>query len=143
MTSAYHIFVAYYCYFTFDSLYISITNANWNLFALHPVRILWFPIVCMNVINDPKRYLKCSYFNFAIWQFWVITFAYSQAAESGNLETFKRLYFAEPTRLAIQDIRGRTATHQAAARNRKNILEFIVAQGGGKYYFYRFVSMNI
>ncbi|XP_065161233.1 transient receptor potential cation channel subfamily A member 1 isoform X2 [Atheta coriaria] len=53
-----------------------------------------------------------------------------RAAESGNLETFKRLYFAEPTRLAIQDIRGRTATHQAAARNRKNILEFIVAQGG-------------
>lgn len=58
-----------------------------------------------------------------------------QAAESGNLETFKRLYFADPTRLAIKDSRGRTAAHQAAAKNRINILEFILAQGGGKLSF--------
>lgn len=55
-----------------------------------------------------------------------------QAAESGNLETFQRLYFAEPTRLTIKDPRGRTAAHQAAAKNRINILQFILAQGGGK-----------
>lgn len=56
-----------------------------------------------------------------------------QVAESGNLETFKRLYFAEPTRLTIKDSRGRTATHQATVKNRINILQFILSQGGGEY----------
>ncbi|CAH0547388.1 unnamed protein product [Brassicogethes aeneus] len=53
-----------------------------------------------------------------------------QAAESGNLEIFQRLYFADTTRLTIKDPRGRTAAHQAAARNRVNILQFILSQGG-------------
>ncbi|KAG5888866.1 hypothetical protein JTB14_031423 [Gonioctena quinquepunctata] len=52
------------------------------------------------------------------------------AAESGNLDSFQRLYYAEPTRLAIRDIRGRTPAHQAASRNRVNILQFILEQGG-------------
>ncbi|XP_049819373.1 transient receptor potential cation channel subfamily A member 1 [Aethina tumida] len=53
-----------------------------------------------------------------------------RAAESGNLEIFQRLYFADTTRLTIKDPRGRTAAHQAAARNRVNILQFILAHGG-------------
>ncbi|CAH1179266.1 unnamed protein product [Phaedon cochleariae] len=53
-----------------------------------------------------------------------------RAAESGNLETFQRLFYAEPTRLAIRDSKGKTAAHQAAARNRVNILQFILEQGG-------------
>ncbi|CAH1113127.1 unnamed protein product [Psylliodes chrysocephalus] len=52
------------------------------------------------------------------------------AAESGNLEVFQRLYYADPTRLVIRDSRGRTSIHQAASRNRVNILQFIVDQGG-------------
>ncbi|XP_071050717.1 transient receptor potential cation channel subfamily A member 1 isoform X2 [Onthophagus taurus] len=52
-----------------------------------------------------------------------------RAAESGNLDMFKRLYFADQERLAIKDSRGRTAVHQAAVRNRTNILEFILSQG--------------
>jgi len=55
-----------------------------------------------------------------------------QAAESGNLEMFQRLYVQDPSRLAIQDPRGRTVAHQAALRNRINILTFITQQGGGK-----------
>ncbi|CAH1113126.1 unnamed protein product [Psylliodes chrysocephalus] len=53
-----------------------------------------------------------------------------KAAESGNLEVFQRLYYADPTRLVIRDSRGRTSIHQAASRNRVNILQFIVDQGG-------------
>ncbi|KAF5301244.1 hypothetical protein FQR65_LT00944 [Abscondita terminalis] len=53
-----------------------------------------------------------------------------RAAESGNLETFQRLYFADPSRLIIRDGRGRTAAHQAAFKNRTNILQFIAAHGG-------------
>ncbi|KAK5642668.1 hypothetical protein RI129_008835 [Pyrocoelia pectoralis] len=53
-----------------------------------------------------------------------------KAAESGNLETFQRLYFADPSRLVIRDPRGRTAAHQAAFKNRTNILQFITAHGG-------------
>ncbi|KAJ8954917.1 hypothetical protein NQ318_016857 [Aromia moschata] len=52
------------------------------------------------------------------------------AAESGNLEVFERLYYAEPTRLGIRDSRGRTPAHQAAARNKVNILKFILEKGG-------------
>lgn len=54
-----------------------------------------------------------------------------QAAESGNVEVFRRLYLAEPGRLGVRDSRGRAAAHQAAARNKLNILEFIAAHGGG------------
>ncbi|XP_045463564.1 transient receptor potential cation channel subfamily A member 1 isoform X3 [Harmonia axyridis] len=53
-----------------------------------------------------------------------------KAAESGNLEIFQRLYFAEPTRLSIRDSRGRTVAHQAAFGNRVNILQFIQSQRG-------------
>jgi transient receptor potential cation channel subfamily A protein 1 len=54
-----------------------------------------------------------------------------QAAESGNVEDFGRLYLAEPGRLGVRDSRGRAAAHQAAARNKLNILQFIAAHGGG------------
>ncbi|XP_052751408.1 transient receptor potential cation channel subfamily A member 1 [Galleria mellonella] len=53
-----------------------------------------------------------------------------QAAESGNVEDFMRLYLSEPSRLAVRDARGRTAAHQAAARNNTNILHFINNYGG-------------
>ncbi|XP_046587542.1 transient receptor potential cation channel subfamily A member 1 [Neodiprion lecontei] len=53
-----------------------------------------------------------------------------RAAESGSLEEFTRLYRNEPGRLNIQDGRGRAAVHQAAARNRVNILQFIHTNGG-------------
>ncbi|XP_058054410.1 transient receptor potential cation channel subfamily A member 1 [Anopheles bellator] len=53
-----------------------------------------------------------------------------RAAESGNLEEFIRLYEADVTRLAVQDSKGRTAAHQAAARNRVNILSFIHQEAG-------------
>ncbi|KAF9817182.1 hypothetical protein SFRURICE_013970, partial [Spodoptera frugiperda] len=53
-----------------------------------------------------------------------------RAAESGNVEDFMRLYLSEPSRLAVRDGRGRTAAHQAAARNNTNILHFINNYGG-------------
>lgn len=55
-----------------------------------------------------------------------------QAAEQGNLEEFVRLYQGDNSRLSIKDGRGRTAAHQAAARNRVNILEFIQKHDGGE-----------
>jgi len=54
-----------------------------------------------------------------------------QAAESGNVEDFRRLYLAEPGRLGVRNPKGRAAAHQAAARNKLNILQFIAAHGGG------------
>ncbi|XP_023036985.1 transient receptor potential cation channel subfamily A member 1 isoform X4 [Drosophila willistoni] len=53
-----------------------------------------------------------------------------QAAESGNLDDFKRLFMADNTRIALKDGKGRTAAHQAAARNRVNILSYIRDQSG-------------
>uniref|UniRef100_A0A1I8PQU6 Transient receptor potential cation channel subfamily A member 1 n=1 Tax=Stomoxys calcitrans TaxID=35570 RepID=A0A1I8PQU6_STOCA len=53
-----------------------------------------------------------------------------QAAEAGNLDDFKRLYQADNTRLSLQDGKGRTAAHQAASRNRVNILRYIRDQNG-------------
>ncbi|XP_034482451.1 transient receptor potential cation channel subfamily A member 1 isoform X2 [Drosophila innubila] len=53
-----------------------------------------------------------------------------RAAESGNLDDFKRLYIADTTRIALKDGKGRTAAHQAAARNRVNILRYICDQSG-------------
>ncbi|XP_034255303.1 transient receptor potential cation channel subfamily A member 1 [Thrips palmi] len=53
-----------------------------------------------------------------------------RAAESGNVEDFARLLLADPRRLTVRDSRGRVAVHQAAARNRINILQFIVAHEG-------------
>ena len=59
-----------------------------------------------------------------------------QAAESGNVEDFGRLYLAEPARLGVRDARGRAAVHQAAARNKLNILQFISAHGGGNLFYF-------
>lgn len=56
-----------------------------------------------------------------------------QAAESGNLDDFKRLFMADNSRIALKDAKGRTAAHQAAARNRVNILRYIRDQNGGKW----------
>ncbi|EDV39668.2 uncharacterized protein Dana_GF10143, isoform D [Drosophila ananassae] len=53
-----------------------------------------------------------------------------QAAESGNLDDFKRLFMADNTRISLKDGKGRTAAHQAAARNRVNILRYIRDQHG-------------
>ncbi|KRF97726.1 uncharacterized protein Dwil_GK17464, isoform C [Drosophila willistoni] len=53
-----------------------------------------------------------------------------RAAESGNLDDFKRLFMADNTRIALKDGKGRTAAHQAAARNRVNILSYIRDQSG-------------
>ncbi|XP_018323110.1 transient receptor potential cation channel subfamily A member 1 [Agrilus planipennis] len=53
-----------------------------------------------------------------------------KAAESGNLEAFQKLYFSDQTRLTIKDTRGRTAAHQAAAKNKVEILQFISAHDG-------------
>lgn len=61
-----------------------------------------------------------------------------QAAESGNLDDFARLFQGDNTRLSIRDGKGRTAAHQAAARNRVNILQFIRDQQGGMYLPFTF-----
>ncbi|XP_025200863.1 transient receptor potential cation channel subfamily A member 1 isoform X3 [Melanaphis sacchari] len=53
-----------------------------------------------------------------------------RAAESGNLDDFNRLFIAEPARLDMRDSKGRAAVHQAAARNKLNILQFIRNHGG-------------
>ncbi|XP_034659387.1 LOW QUALITY PROTEIN: transient receptor potential cation channel subfamily A member 1 [Drosophila subobscura] len=53
-----------------------------------------------------------------------------RAAESGNLDDFKRLFMADNTRISLKDGKGRTAAHQAAARNRVNILRYIRDQNG-------------
>ncbi|XP_066151154.1 transient receptor potential cation channel subfamily A member 1 isoform X2 [Euwallacea fornicatus] len=53
-----------------------------------------------------------------------------RAAESGNLDMFQKLYVQDPSRLSIRDPRGRTVAHQAAVRNKINILSFITQQGG-------------
>lgn len=58
-------------------------------------------------------------------------FASEQAAEAGNLEEFIRLYKGDNARLSLRDGKGRTPAHQAAARNRVNVLDFIREQGGG------------
>ncbi|XP_048488333.1 transient receptor potential cation channel subfamily A member 1 isoform X2 [Plutella xylostella] len=48
-----------------------------------------------------------------------------EAAETGNVDDFMRLYLGAPSRLTLKDCRGRTAAHQAASRNNTNILHFI------------------
>lgn len=57
---------------------------------------------------------------------------YLQAAESGNVDDFSRLYLSKPSRLNVRDARGRTAIHQAAAKNNTNIMIMISSYGGGK-----------
>ncbi|CAA9998410.1 unnamed protein product [Nesidiocoris tenuis] len=53
-----------------------------------------------------------------------------RAAESGNIEDFNRLFTDEPKRLSVRDSKGRAAAHQAAARNKLNILQFIANHNG-------------
>lgn len=60
-------------------------------------------------------------------------FHFVQAAESGNLEDFIRLYQGDNSRLAVQDPRGRTVSHQASLRNRVAILTYIHNQQGSEY----------
>lgn len=55
-----------------------------------------------------------------------------QAAESGDLESFVRLYQGDNGRLMITDARGRSAVHLAAVKNRVNILQYIYTQQGSK-----------
>ncbi|KAF6200611.1 hypothetical protein GE061_005054 [Apolygus lucorum] len=66
---------------------------------------------------------ECVYL-YLIFILWV------QAAESGNIDDFNRLFTAEPKRLSIRDSKGRAAAHQAAARNKLNILQFIANHNG-------------
>ena len=61
-----------------------------------------------------------------------------QAAEAGNLEEFMRLYQGDNTRLTVKDVRGRTTAHQAAVKNRVNILQFIREQQGCMCDYRRF-----
>lgn len=60
-------------------------------------------------------------------------FHLNQAAEAGNLDEFKRLYQFDNNRLTVKDGKGRTVAHQAAARNKTNILQFILEQNGGSF----------
>jgi transient receptor potential cation channel subfamily A protein 1 len=53
-----------------------------------------------------------------------------QAAERGNLDEFIRLYQLDNSRLAVKDTRGRSVSHQAAARNKVNILQYIYEMHG-------------
>ena len=58
-----------------------------------------------------------------------------KAAEAGNLDEFKRLFEGDATRLKVKDGKLRTVAHQAASRNKVNILKFIKQQNGGEYIF--------
>lgn len=56
-----------------------------------------------------------------------------QAAESGNIDEFKKIYSNEPFKLLFSDNTGKTATHQAALKNNVIILDYIHNQcQGGK-----------
>lgn len=90
--------------------------------------------IIMQFLEHRGFFFFYEYKNFSYWYTGYNLYenqSFLQVAESGNLETFKRLYFEEPAKLIIRDSRGRTAVHQAAAKNRVNILEFILSQGGG------------
>ena len=56
---------------------------------------------------------------------------YFQVAAKGNLEEFRRLYYADISRLGAQDNKGVTAVHKAAKHGRVNILQFIADHNGG------------
>lgn len=43
-----------------------------------------------------------------------------------------RLFQGDNGRLMVKDTRGRTVSHQASARNRVNILQYIYAQQGSE-----------
>jgi transient receptor potential cation channel subfamily A protein 1 len=66
-----------------------------------------------------------------------------QAAESGNVEQFSRLYLTDPTRLNVKDSRGRAAVHQAAARNQVAILQFIASHSGGNLFSFKKYNMHV
>lgn len=58
---------------------------------------------------------------------------FEQAAEAGNLDEIIRLFQFDNSRLRVRDGRGRTIAHQAAARNRINILQFVSKQEVGEF----------
>lgn len=62
-----------------------------------------------------------------------MVFLYEQAAESGDLENFIRLYQGDNSRLMVTDARGRSVAHHAAVKNRVNILQYIHSQQGSEY----------
>ena len=69
-------------------------------------------------------------------------FLYFQVAGKGNLEEFRRLYYADISRIKTQDNKGLTAAHKAAKFGRVNILEFIANHNGGKVFqIFVFVSL--
>lgn len=45
-----------------------------------------------------------------------------------------RLFQFDNTRLRVRDGKGRTIAHQAAAKNRVNILQFVLEQRVGKLF---------
>lgn len=64
--------------------------------------------------------------------FFISLFDFLKAAEAGNLEEFVRLYQFDNTRLAVKDGKGRTVAHQAAVKNKINILQYIKEENGGR-----------
>ena len=63
--------------------------------------------------------------------FTIIPFLPFQLSGLGDLEGVRRLYKLDPTRLTLQDTRGQTLVHSAAARGRNHILRFILEEHGG------------
>ena len=63
-------------------------------------------------------------------------FYFFQVAAKGNLEEFRRLYYADISKLGAQDNKGVTAVHKAAKHGRVNILQFIADHNGGMVLHY-------
>ncbi|XP_050537848.1 transient receptor potential cation channel subfamily A member 1 isoform X2 [Daktulosphaira vitifoliae] len=97
------------------ALYSKYTNSSFVMMTLSPLKIIraWRKLVrgfqVVNILSSDELV---------------------KAAESGNLDDFNRLFIAEPARLEVRDSKGRAAVHQAAARNKLNILQFIRNHGG-------------
>lgn len=66
---------------------------------------------------------------------------FQQAAEAGNLDEIIRLFQFDNTRLRVKDGRGRTIAHQAAAKNRTNILQFVNKQEVGEFSCFKLCSV--
>ncbi|XP_044251715.1 transient receptor potential cation channel subfamily A member 1 isoform X8 [Drosophila takahashii] len=84
-------------------------------------------MTAMNPLNMPKMWARILRMTSAPK---IEIVDYLKAAESGNLDDFKRLFMADNSRISLKDGKGRTAAHQAAARNRVNILRYIRDQNG-------------
>ena len=86
-------------------------------------------------LHQNKLSVKLLMFRYQI-TFYCNSSPINKAAEAGNLDEFIRLYQFDNSRLSVKDGKGRTVAHQAAAKNKKNILEFIFQNNGGKKKFY-------